>query len=197
MADFYQFLPTLLQHEGGWVDDPADPGGMTNKGVTWGTFRIVAESILELKPSAHNLRRLSNEHAGRIYKAEYWDALRGDDINHQLLANILFDFYVNAGSHATVTLIKVMNQAGANLHSTSRITPKVIQVLHQLDLAEIYMAYKRARISYYTNLAHEHPVLRRFLKGWLARVNSFPDIGTALTNQPDSGLGSPHPCDHQ
>lgn len=192
MADFYQFLPTLLQHEGGWVDDPADPGGMTNKGVTFGTFRLVAESILALEPSSHQLRQLSNEHAGRIYKAEYWDALRGDDINHQLLANILFDFYVNAGSHATVTLIKVMNQAGANLHSTSRITPRVLQVLHKMDLAEIYMAYKHARISYYTNLAHEHPLLRRFLKGWLARVNSFPDIETNTTAQANTNQT---PCD--
>ncbi|WMW80935.1 glycosyl hydrolase 108 family protein [Undibacterium cyanobacteriorum] len=179
MADFYQFLPALLRNEGGWVDDPIDPGGATNKGVTFGTFKIYAERVLGIEPSLQNLRRLSNDQAGRIYKAEYWDALRGDDIAHQLLANIVFDFYVNAGGHATNILLKVLNHAGANLHGTVRITPKVIEVMNKMDLADIYMEYKHARISYYRNLAHEHPPLRKFLRGWLNRVNTFPDIPTS------------------
>lgn len=176
MADFYQFFPSLLRNEGGWVDDPADPGGATNKGITFGTFKIFSEKILSLEPTLQNLRRLSNEQAGRIYKTEYWDALRADDISHQLLANIVFDFYVNAGSHATTILLQVLNHAGANLHGITRITPKVIEVMNKMDLSEIYMEYKHARIGYYKTLAHEHPPLRRFLRGWINRVNTFPDI---------------------
>lgn len=178
MADFHQFLPALLHNEGGWIDDPDDPGGATNKGVTFNTFKLHAENILNLEPTLQNLRRLSNEQAGKIYKAEYWDALRGDDIAHQLLASIVFDFHVNAGGHATDILLRILNHAGANLHGSTRITPKVIAMMNKMDLAEIYMEYKQARISYYKNLVHEHPALRKFLKGWINRVNTFPDVTT-------------------
>lgn len=179
MADFNQFLPSLLRNEGGWVDNPADPGGATNKGVTLRTFKIFAQKLLALEPSIHNLRNLSNDQAGKIYKAEYWDAIRGDDIKYQLLANIVFDFYVNAGTHATAILFKVLIHMGAHLHGITRVTPKVIEVMNTMNQAEIYMEYKHARIAYYKTLAQEHPALRVFLKGWLNRVNTFPDVAVS------------------
>ena len=190
MADFNQFLPILLRNEGGWVDDPADPGGATNKGITLRTFKIYAQKILNVEPSLQNLRKLTNEQAGKIYKTEYWDAIRADDISNQFLANILCDFYVNAGGHATTTLIKVLNQAGANLHGATRITPKVIEVLNMMDLSEIYMVYKYARIAYYKALAHEHKPLHKFLHGWINRVNTFPDISLSHTSASGNAINS-------
>ncbi|OCG94277.1 N-acetylmuramidase, partial [Xanthomonas euvesicatoria] len=93
MADFNAFFPTLLKHEGGFVNDPVDPGGATNKGITLSTFKACAQNLLGIEPSLANLRALTDAQAGVIYKAQYWDRLRADQIALQPLANIVFDFY--------------------------------------------------------------------------------------------------------
>jgi type VI secretion system secreted protein VgrG len=180
MAQLHLFFPTLLRFEGGFVDDPADPGGATNMGITFTTFRRYAKPLLGVPPELEHLRKLDARQAGRIYKVEYWDRIHGDDIPFQPLADILFDFYVNAGSHAVVCLYKALNATGANHAVHPLLSAEVIQSLGAHDLPEVYMHFKQARRAYYLQLAHDHPALRRFLKGWLARVDAFPDIKTGV-----------------
>ncbi len=176
MADFSQFLPILLRNEGGWVDNKYDPGGATNKGITFKTFQSYAPRILNIKPTLDNLKNLSNDQAGKIYKIEYWDPIFGDDIQLQPLANIMCDFHVKAGYQAVKLFIGVLNSLGSNHHVDSRLTRKIMESLNSHDSVEVYMEYKEGRKAYYRQLAQEHPALRRFLNGWLNRVNSFPDI---------------------
>src|SRR5215469_14034920 len=104
MASFDLFLPMLLDFEGGYVDDPDDPGGETNKGITMTVFQRCSHELLGLDPTSEHLKVLSDAQAGIIYKTRYWDAVQGDAFNHQHLANIVCDFYVNAGTHATTLL---------------------------------------------------------------------------------------------
>jgi lysozyme family protein len=184
MANFAQFLPVVLRNEGGWVDNPADPGGATNKGITIATFRAYGPKLLHVNPTIEELRKLTDEQAGKIYKLEYWDPVFGDEIQFQLLANIVCDFYVNAGYHAHELLVKVLNNLGSNHPPCGKLTRKVMESLNHHDSAEVYMAYKAGRIAYYRMLAQDHPVLRRFLRGWLNRVNSFPNV--KISGQPDS-----------
>ncbi|OYQ36210.1 hypothetical protein CHU95_05315 [Niveispirillum lacus] len=174
MADFSQFLPIVLRNEGGWVDNPHDPGGATNKGITFYTFKKYAH-LLNMAPTLANLKKMTDEQAGRIYKVEYWDPIFGDEIQYQNLANIFCDFHVNAGYHAIELFVKILNTLGNNYHP-SRLTRRIMSSLNDHDSTEVYMEYKSGRISYYRELAQEHPVLRVFLKGWIARVNSFPDV---------------------
>ena len=89
MADFNSFFPTLLKHEGGYVDDPVDPGGATNKGVTLATFRQCVQSLLGIESTLANLRALTDAQAGTIYKALYWDKIRGDQIASVIAASDL------------------------------------------------------------------------------------------------------------
>jgi lysozyme family protein len=180
MAQFLKYFPTLLRFEGGFVDDPADPGGATNKGITLSTFSRYAKPLLGIQPTLSNLRALSDVQAAKIYKLEFWDRLLADEIAFQPLAEIVCDFYVNSGSHAVSTLYKVLNYAGDNHAVQDVLTREVVAGLHAHDHAALYAHYKHARSAYYISLAHEHPVLRRFLKGWLARVNAFPDLSVSL-----------------
>ena len=78
MASFQVFLPLLLRFEGGFVDDPADPGGATNKGITLQTFQAHARQLLAVAPTLENLKNLSDAQAGTLYKALYWDRARGE-----------------------------------------------------------------------------------------------------------------------
>jgi lysozyme family protein len=176
MADFSKFLPMLLRNEGGWVENPSDPGGPTNKGITIDTFREFAPRLLGIEATLQNLRALTDEQAGKIYKIEYWDPIFGDDIQLQELANIVCDFHVNSGFHAISILIKTFNVVGGNHNPYRKLTPKMMDSLNHRDSAEVYMHYKAARIAYYRTLAQENPVTRVFLRGWLNRVNSFPNI---------------------
>ena len=60
MASFDVFLPMLLNFEGGYVDDPNDPGGETNKGITMATFRQCSHELLGVDPTSDNLRALTD-----------------------------------------------------------------------------------------------------------------------------------------
>lgn len=184
MADFSLFLPVVLRNEGGWVDNPADPGGATNKGITIATLRAYGPKLLNIDPTISALKKLTDEQAGKIYKLEYWDPIFGDEIQFQPLANIICDFRVNAGYHANELLLKVLNNLGSNHSPGGKLTRQVMESLNYHESAEVYMEYKAGRIAYYRNLAQDHPVLRRFLRGWINRVNSFPNI--RVPGRPDT-----------
>jgi len=178
MAEFNIFLPMLLRFEGGFVDDPDDPGGATNKGITLRTFNGCAQRLLGIEPTLDNLKHLTNEQAGIIYKALYWDKIKADEFTLQELANIVCDFYVNAGTIAIKLLQRVLNAMGASPHlaDDGTIGDATLQALRPVDQKDVYRRYKQGRRAYYETLVTEHPVLRKFLNGWLNRVNSFPDL---------------------
>ena len=176
MAKFEAFIKTLLKHEGGFVNDPADPGGATNKGITFKTFKQYAKDTLGIEPTLENLKNLSDGQASKIYKKGYWDKIRGDEIKDQNLANIVFDFYVNAGKNAAKLLQQVINKLGGNLVVDGIIGSVTMEALAKLDQKKVYMLYKKSRVDYYQRLCERNPRLKKFLKGWLNRVNSFPDM---------------------
>ena len=85
MADFNKAIAIILKHEGGYVNDPDDPGGETNMGITKRDFPHL------------DITNLTVEQAKEIYKEKYWDTINGDDITNQTVATQIFDFGVNAG----------------------------------------------------------------------------------------------------
>lgn len=173
MANFDLFLPILLRFEGGYVDDATDPGGETNKGITMATFRQCSHDLLGIEPTSENLKALTDTQAGIIYRARYWNRISGDNFQLQDLANIVCDFYVNAGAHATILLQRVMNGMGAHAAEDGSIGPASIQALNGLNQTEVYRQYKQGRINYYESLGQRFP---QFVKGWLNRVNAFPNL---------------------
>lgn len=179
MADFNEYFPQLLTFEGGYVDDPADPGGATNKGITLATFQAHAQSLLGIAPTLDNLKALSNGQAAILYKTLYWDPLYCDAIGLQCLAEDLFDFQVNAGFHAVLLLQTLL---GPPLKADGRFGADTLAALQAADQATLYPAYRQGRIEYYQHLANEHPVLQRFLPGWLRRAQWFPEQAPAQTS---------------
>lgn len=173
MASFDIFLPMLLQFEGGYVDDPEDPGGETNKGITMSTFQECSHEILGIDPTSDNLKGMTDAQAGIIYKERYWDKMEGDSIGFQDLANIVCDFFVNSGTNATKLLQHVLNTMGANVVEDGVIGQASLQALSALVPVDVYRRYKQGRIQYYENLGQKFP---KYLNGWLNRVNSFPNL---------------------
>jgi lysozyme family protein len=173
MASFDVFLPIVLRFEGGYVDDPTDPGGETNKGITMATFQLCSHDLLGLDPTSDNLKAITDAQAGLIYKALYWNKVQGDALASQDLANIVCDFFVNSGTHATKLLQHVLNGMGANLVEDGALGAGSLQALAGLDQVQVYRQYKAGRIAYYQALGQRFP---QFVKGWLYRVSCFPDL---------------------
>src|ERR1700722_14499439 len=129
MASFDLYLPLLLKFEGGYVDDPDDPGGETNKGITMAEFQQCAHALLGIEPTSENLKGLTDAQAGIVYRNQYWDRIQGDLFSSQDVANIVCDFFVNAGTHATALLQNVLNVMGAQLVVDGQIGPATFQAL--------------------------------------------------------------------
>jgi len=178
VSDFNLYLPLLLSFEGGYVNDPADPGGATNKGITLSTFKLASGLFAGVEPTLDNLKRLTDAQAGIIYKRMYWDKLNSDVIGLQPLAEMYTDFYVNAGDNAVRAMQKTLN--GLRLQTPLNIDgkhgPSTLHVILIADQTELYKRYKAARISYYWALVNAKPALGKFLKGWLNRVAAFPEL---------------------
>jgi len=175
MANFATALAITLQFEGGNVNNPTDPGGQTNRGITMGTFQQTAQSLLGIDPTPENLSNLTVDQAGIIYQANYWHPVQGDSLILQELANIVFDFYVNSGTRSTKLLQTILNTMGANppLVVDGSIGPATIQALAPLPQNDVYNQFKQGRIAFYQSLAAKYP---QFIKGWLNRANAFPDL---------------------
>lgn len=167
MADFKKFFSTLLRHEGGFVNDPDDPGGATNKGITMDTFRRNAAK-LGVEPTVENLKALTDDQAYLIYKDRYWDRIQGDRIENQDLAEQICDFTVNAGSHGPKTIQRVLG-----VKEDGVIGPITLREINQGDAAVLYRNFREERIQYYRQIAVANPRLKKFLKGWEKRANSF------------------------
>jgi lysozyme family protein len=82
----------ILEHEGGYVNHPNDPGGPTNKGITLATFR----SFIKRDGTIADLKALTTQQAVEVYKAQYWDKVRGDDLPSGVDYTVA-DFAVNSG----------------------------------------------------------------------------------------------------
>jgi lysozyme family protein len=175
MAEFDIALPITLQFEGGYVFNPNDPGGETNLGITMATFQHTAHNLLGIDPTSDHLKALTPAQAGIIYQANYWSPVQGDSLQLQELANILFDFYVNAGTHASSLLQTVLNRMGAQpaLVVDGSIGQATLNALASLPANDVYNNYKQGRCAYYQNLGIQYPM---FLNGWLKRANAFPDL---------------------
>ena len=106
---FDEALKVILRHEGGYVNHPRDPGGITNLGVTKNTWEAWTG-----KPATEaDMRALTREAVGPLYRARYWDLLHCDQIPAGL-AMCVFDFGVNAGPARAARYLQQMVGAGAD-----------------------------------------------------------------------------------
>jgi len=101
--NFDQAFHKLLGHEGGYVDHPSDPGGATNWGVT--------QSVARQNGYTGHMRNFPVEQAKAIYKRQYWDAVRADELP-PLIRYPVFDACVNSGAKQAVKWLQRAVGAG-------------------------------------------------------------------------------------
>jgi lysozyme family protein len=165
-------LDFVLRWEGGFVDDPIDPGGRTNRGITQKTYDAYRKS--KQLPDA-DVKDVTEVEVEEIYQRNYWQAAHCPELPAKL-AIAQMDTAVNMGVGAAVRLL----QRALGLTPDGRFGPKTLAAVRQSDpprLLERYLELRRAR---YHHLVEKNPSLKKFLKGWLNRLDGLQELVKSL-----------------
>ncbi len=159
----------ILSHEGGYVEDPRDPGGCTNLGITLATYR----AFIHPRGSCSDLKHLTANQAASIYQRHYWDAVRGDDLPAGLDVCVV-DMAVNAG----VSMAAKLLQRLLGVPADGVIGAVTLAALDGHDVVGLCHRYSVARIAFYQSL----PTFKTFGKGWSNRVITTQAAALLLAN---------------
>jgi lysozyme family protein len=173
MANFTQSFKLLLQSEGDYVNDPQDPGGETYKGIArkmnpkWEGWKTI-DAQKKKKNFPKNLSALKELDAAieAFYKTNYWDKVKGDDIQEQEIAHSIFDFAVNAGISTSSKLAQAVVKAKAD----GVIGKNTLKAINAAEPEKFLSMFTVAKISRYISIIEKTPTSKKFLYGWIRRA---------------------------
>ncbi|MCC0064194.1 MAG: peptidoglycan-binding protein [Defluviimonas sp.] len=183
MPDVTEIARQIVAREGGYVNDPDDPGGATKYGVTQATMaRLGLDLTGDGRTTAADVRALTRDRAADIFVEHYFrrPGLAGLP---EALQPPVFDMYVNAGANAVKILQRLLGEMGEDLVADGvcgRLTCAAAARAAARDPGLLADAYGIARRNYYYRLAEDRPALRKFARrrdggkgGWIVRAEEF------------------------
>jgi lysozyme family protein len=173
----------IISREGGFVNDPDDPGGATKFGVTIHTMRRLGLDLdRDGDVDVRDVTLLTRTQAETIFVQHYFNRPRIDRLPDQLQPSV-FDMYVNAGSNAVKILQRLLRQMGQNVAVDGAIGPQTEAAARTAFHAapnHLVDAYGIARRNYYFRLADRRPASRKYARtraggkgGWIKRAEAF------------------------
>lgn len=191
MAKSDVLQPFILSWEGGFVNDHADAGGATNKGVTIGTFR----QVFGKDKTIADLKAMTDRQWHTIFKRYYWDKWKADEIYDQSVANMLVDWVWASGQYGITNVQKLLGVAADGV-----VGRKTLAALNGREPKKLFREIYAARKAYYDRIiqasvtkferrigrkATQAEKLRytneRFRKGWLRRLDGI-QYGSLIYN---------------
>ena len=183
MRTVREITEEIIAREGGYVNDPDDPGGATKYGVTLGTMRRLGLDLdRDGRVTAADVQRLTRAQAADIFMEHYYVRTRVAELPEMLRATV-YDMYVNAGSNAVKILQRLIRDMRIEVAVDGVIGPATIAAARKAAAAapaRIADAYGIARRNYYSALADARPASRKFARrrdggkgGWILRAEEF------------------------
>ena len=183
MQNVRDIAQEIVTREGGFVNDPDDPGGATKHGVTLATLRRLGPDLDgDGRVGEADLRRLTRDQAVDIFVEHHFRRPRIADLPEALHPPV-FDMHVNAGANAVKLLQRLLNETGSDLTVDGVIGPLTAAAAHRAagdDAGLLADAYGIARRNYYYALADARPASRKFARrrdggkgGWIIRAEDF------------------------
>lgn len=168
MAQASKLVPFILRWEGGFVNDPDDLGGATNKGITMDTFEAYCRKKGYPKPTVERLKNITDTDWYEIFKTLYWDKWKADEIKSQAVANILVDWVWASGVHGIKRPQRILGVTVDGLVGT-----KTLSYLNSADPKRLFEAIKADRIKFIDEICKARPKNEKYRKGWLNRINAI------------------------
>lgn len=151
---FNRCIKVVLRNEGGYVNDPDDPGGETNMGIAKRFY-----------PN-EDIKNMTVERATEIFFKDYWTPMNLYGIEDDNLILQVFDFGVNVGVRTAVKLL----QRIVGVTDDGKVGPITLAAVNSYE-GDLHDKFKRRRKLFYMSLAAKKPVLEKFLNGWIRRVD--------------------------
>lgn len=183
MQSVRQIAEDIVRREGGYVNDPDDPGGATNFGVTIHTMRrlgldLDGDGVIGVA----DVRRLTRNQAVEIFLRHYFEKPLIAELPRALQASV-FDMYVNAGANAVKILQRLMCDMGFDVAVDGALGPQTLAAVRAAFHASpdhLADAYGIARRNYYFRLADRRAASRKYARaraggkgGWIKRAEEF------------------------
>lgn len=162
MADFKKTIGRVLKHEGGYVWDPKDPGGETNFGISKRAFPSI------------DIKGLTKETASELYRKNYWIPLNLEFVASQVTADQIMDIGVNMGVKTAATILQnALNHLGQNVGVDGAVGGGTLAAIAAVDALALNNQMVGIRIAKYRNIVKARPDSLKFLRGWVARAETF------------------------
>ena len=154
LVEFDDIIEKVLEHEGGYVDDPTDAGGETKYGISKRAY------------PDEDIKELTVERAKELYKRDYWDRYRTADLPDRL-RHIYVDMCINMGGGRAIKILQeACNSKNANkIDVDGGIGPATIKAASNVEPFRL-RAY---RVMFYAELVMKKPEQERFWVGWFRR----------------------------
>ena len=183
MPSVEEVAAQIVAREGGYVNDPDDPGGATNYGVTVGTMKSLGLDLnKDGRVDANDVKMLTRAQAQQIFVEHYFRRPRLAELPPVVQASV-FDMYVNAGANAVKILQRLVARMGFAASADGVIGPRTLAAAHDAAAAapdHFADAYGIARRNYYYSLADQRPASRKYARsksggkgGWITRAEDF------------------------
>lgn len=173
-------MKLVLKHEGGYDNNPNDPGGPTKYGISMrfaNDYKIAR--FLGMDQDAltkEDIQKLTVEQAAQIYKKYWWDDNHYDSIQNKKIAIAIFDIGINIGAkRANKYLQMAINKYTSPFIAIDGIIgPKTLESLNKCPefMCELILKNFANAVSwYYRSIALKNPKLKEFLQGWITRIH--------------------------
>lgn len=176
MAIFDTAYKITAKHEGGYVNNPADRGGETYKGIarnyheSWSGWQIIDQVPDENKnTNAIFINAKLDQLVKDFYKKEFWSKLSGDKIKNQSVANLIYDWRVNSGR----AMHEIQKVLGVTMDG--KVGKNTLAAINAADPKQLIEKITTARKNYYTKGVAQGWLDYSFYNGLIARADSFLD----------------------
>lgn len=166
-SNFEKALALVLKSEGGFVNNPKDPGGMTNLGCT----KTVWEEFVGHPVSEADMRALTPADVAPLYKRKYWDKVSGDNLPDGL-DYCVFDAAINSGPGRAAKWLQEVLKVTVD----GDIGQGTLKALQDLSTDQVIDSYMAKRLAFMQSL----PTWSTFGKGWGIRVSAVHDSATGM-----------------
>ena len=169
MSTFAAAWPTLLRHEGGYVNNPNDPGGATKYGISLRWLKaqgLHGDVNGDLVVDIRDIQALTPDEAATFYQVHWWDKYGYGRINDQSIATKIIDTAVNLGAPRAHRFV----QEAVGVTVDGQLGPNTILAVNSYPAPTLLHGIQFRQASYYTMLVENNPRLQEFLAGWENRA---------------------------